>query len=296
MRRSVLLAFFALAGTTCSVHATDKCHWRADQAALSNPLLHLERDEALIPLSKQGVRVVSTWSCQDWEGGEACKKYGLSPEIRRFDELGRLVERTEQPSSGTTSIRYEYEGASRYPKRSVTESASGRRRVEDLSPVDEMGIPVQSSEWKRNPDKSIDYVRNDRMVTGHFVDGRFESGVGYVLSLNGLEGIALGGPTPSVLKDHYKITCRTSPESRGATLVNATYVATLDGSRRTQSWRLDSRGNLTWFRDGRGNEFRYDTLSSDGKGNWLERKLVRPNGSYLLEFRAIEYYDRVPGR
>lgn len=293
MRRSALMSFFSLAVLASSVHATDKCFWRADETALSNPLLFLERDESLIHLSKQGVRVVSTWSCQDWEGAEACKKAGLSPEIRRFDKSGRLVERIEQPSYGTTSTRYEYDGLSPYPKLSVTEPSSGRRRVDARELVDDMGIPTQSQEWKRNADRSVDYVRNDRMVMSHFVNGRFESGVGYVLSLNGLDGIVLGGPKPSVLKDHYKIACKVVHKNDGSTLVDAKYTATLDGSVRTQAWRLDSHGNLTWTRDGLGNEIRYVTVSSDRKGNWLERKLLRDNGSYLHEFRAIDYYDSV---
>lgn len=294
MGRSVFLAFLALAGTTGSVRATDNCYWRADQAALSNPLLYLERDESLVLLAKQGARVVSTWSCQDWEGNEACKKSGLSPDIRKFDESGRLVERI-QPSSYDTTSRYEYEGSSPYPKLSATESSSGRRRVNESQAVDAMGIPTRSPEWIRNSDGSVDYMREDRMVTGHFVGGRFESGTGYVPGLNGLEPIVLGGPKPSVLKDHYKIACKSTRKVDGTVVVDAKFTASLDGSIRAQAWRLDPRGNLTWTRNALGNEFRYVTASSDRKGNWLERRVLRNDGSYLLEFRAIDYYDDAPG-
>ena len=277
---------FLLAGTCLSATAAPDCNQRVDAFAMTNELLFLEQDEALAHLSKQGVHTLKRWSCQDWEGEARCEQYRRHPQVLRFDKQGRLVERAD---NGKVE-GYRYEGASMYPSEATRQSNDRPAKTEELSPTDDNGVPAKSPEWRYRRNGTVDYRREDGMVSAHFVNGRFQSGTKYVSSLNGLDPIVIGAK-PSPLKDQYRITCDVKNEADGVTLVTSSYTASLDGSMKAQSWRYDKRGNQIWHRSARGVETRYITLTSDKKGNWLSRKLQRQNGSAMLEYRTIEYYD-----
>ena len=128
------------------------------------------------------------------------------------------------------------------------------------------------------------------MVTSRYVDGRYHAGTGYIQGLAGLEALTIGGPPASPLKDHYTVRCTVKTEPNGVVFVEAQYTASLDGSRHKEAWRYSSNGDLLWYRHP-SYELQSIPVRVDSKGNWLERRLQRPDGSALLEFRRIEYYD-----
>ena len=286
-KRIGIAVCIALCCASTTAVANSTCNTPVDY--FTNPLYHAgPYGEFPLPhLAKQGVKRIDMWSCQDREGPRRCAEYGEKPSRSvSFDRSGRVIESDD----GLFRSTYAYRGESRYPTATTQSSAYTPERTRTASEVDGEGVPVASTEWRRVSRRVVEYHREDGLVMSRYVDGRYESGIAYIQSLGGLEAVTIGGPRPSPLKDQYAVRCNVRKERGGVVIVEAQYTASLDGSRHSEAWRYDANGDLIWHRHPT-LEIRSIPIRLDAKGNWLERRRQRPDGSALLEFRRIEYYD-----
>ncbi|MGY0503977.1 hypothetical protein [Luteimonas sp. e5] len=270
------------------------CNTRLDTSARKFNWLRHTTADALHHLAGQGVKQFEEWGCQDWEGPEKCAAYGRNPaKIMILDDHGRVLKTRENSTTPTTwsEDAYSYEGDTKYPVSVHSTSSFGTDRVERLSPVDAHGVRLSSPEWRSTGNGVVRLYSEDGLFSARYVDGRYQSGTALIGHLDGLTPIVIGGPQPDPMDSLYEVECTIRQERDGGVFVEGRYTPVKGGPTRSEAWRYSARGDVTWSRLADGGEFRYVPTEIDAKGNWLKRRVERPDGTAMLEFRRVEYHD-----